>query len=824
MILIAEYEEEFKRQLIDLVQNGLQLEARAVMSARDLIDQLRKYDFDLLLLDANLPDYRGTNLVKKIRERYSFLQLPIVSIIRTSAEIRHRDEVLNALHSGTSDCLFLPFDEEMALARIANLAKLKQEYRIVAGWQEGSNQIPEVDDSFDLTEPDANTDQAVFGRSPVHPAGATTDSPVPCELPAHLMIGPTTYYTKTKWIAGGQVLLLAFENVPSVSLSRLRIEMEGQSMELEVRESHREDVEEPDGGMFKINFRVLNAPTSYDQLVNQLRNLLHEQGHDAVNKALLQPPEPEPGETRDEAGMTLHFGSTTMTFNIIEGTRYKYEKHIGEGAFASVYLVHDRALKRSVAMKVLNRRMSRSKEARGNFLYEAQTAAQFHHPNIAFVYEVGEIREEQFHKHLDFPIEVYEKHPERIIYLTMQYIEGETLTQWIQNMENRSEDRCIDVLMEIAKAMTFAHEKGVIHRDIKPDNIMITPANHVIVTDFGIANRIENPKDTGGKNVITCTPRYASPEQLFGEDMDGRSDIYSYGTVAYEMLTGKTPFPGRSIEEVIAAKYRRVYDPLDKEREDVSGELCRIVDKCLAFEVNDRYRSADELLDDLQELKGQHTTGSHSLEHSLTELIDQTIMVDDEKAAGIMLARLVAFLSAHKTKEDVDSIQEVKRKLSEPSLLQVLIQRNLTNQNQQMLYEYFIELQSSRAVIEILNMFKKERETWKRSILAELAVVSAGRDLEPLAVFGLELADRDAAVLLRAFGEVASQTKDHVFLVWAGHRGQETQRQLLRIIQTVSRPRDEIDRILEYFVFRDGTLFPKIKTMAEGLMREMGNL
>lgn len=808
MILVAESNPEHRNHVADLVKTALQDEVHAVENARKMIDALKENQYDLLLLNADLPDYRGSNLVKKLREKYSILRLPIIAMLRVDAGIDHHQAVLNALHSGANDCLFLPLDDEMALARIQNLVHMRQEFTLLAQRHRLEDSL---DNSLDITDPDF-----VHSFSGLSHA----DAPIPCDLPVQTMIGPTAYQTRTKWINNGQLLVVAYDNLPSVSSCMLQIAFDGAEIDLEVREAHREEVEGEEG-VYKINYRVIDAPPIYDAMLRDFRRILKNKGREGLSAFLMS--KSNLAAQPDEAGMTLHFGSNNVTANLIHGARYQFERRLGEGAFASVYLVKDHALKRSIAMKVLNQRMTRTKEARVNFLYEAQTAAQFHHPNIAFVYEVGEIRDGQYQRHLDFPSDILEKHPERIIYLTMQYIQGTTLTDWMKNAENRDEELALPVLIDIAKAMAFAHEKGVIHRDIKPDNIMITAEGQVIVTDFGIANRIEAPKESGGKNVITCTPRYASPEQLFGEDMDGRSDMYSFGTVAYELITGQTPFPGRTIEEVIAAKYRRTYPPMDGLRNDISKELVAIIDRCLEFEVGKRFGNAADLLAELLKVQGANQESSNSLESTLTDLIDQAILVSDGKQAGIILARLVAFLNTHKTKDDVSHINEIKTKLSEPSLLQVLIEKNLTNHNQQMLYEFFIELQSTRAVLEILNLFQKERETWKKSVLAELAVVSAGRDLEPLAVFGLELTDRDAPILLRAFAEVASQTKEQVFLVWANHRGLDTQRQLLKVIRTISRPREEIDKILEYFVYREGTAHMRVRQEAMDLMAEIGH-
>jgi serine/threonine protein kinase len=223
-------------------------------------------------------------------------------------------------------------------------------------------------------------------------------------------------------------------------------------------------------------------------------------------------------------------------------SKYRIIEKLGAGGMGEVYLAEDLALLRSVAIKALKKHGERSPEAEIRFLREARAASSINHPNIVTIYEIGE--------------------NEEYAYIVMEYIEGQSLRKLI-NSGSLTTDSIFDISMQICDALAEAHALRIIHRDIKPGNILVTARGRVKVLDFGLAKMVEAVnKDIDGKTAIDSltasgtvmgTLSYMSPEQLRGEPLDVRTDIFSFGIVLYEMLTGNLPFEGSSSVEVAAS-------------------------------------------------------------------------------------------------------------------------------------------------------------------------------------------------------------------------------------------------------------------------------
>ncbi len=259
--------------------------------------------------------------------------------------------------------------------------------------------------------------------------------------------------------------------------------------------------------------------------------------------------------------------------------RYRVEKLLGEGGFGQVFLAQDEQLQRRVAIKVPHRRLVRRPEDAAVYLTEARTVANLDHPHIVPVHDVGSTE--------DYPC-----------FIVSKYIAGNTLAQQIQ--EDRPAARAAaELVATVAKALHYAHRQGLVHRDIKPGNILLDTRGEPFVADFGLALREENigkgPKYAG-------TPAYMSPEQARGEGhrVDGRSDIFSLGVVFYELLTGRQPFRADTrvelLEQITTLEPRppRQYD------DSIAKELERICFKALAKRAVDRYSTAKDLAEDLR--------------------------------------------------------------------------------------------------------------------------------------------------------------------------------------------------------------------------------
>ena len=259
--------------------------------------------------------------------------------------------------------------------------------------------------------------------------------------------------------------------------------------------------------------------------------------------------------------------------------RYKILQLIGGGGMSNVYLAHDIILNRDVAIKILRYDFTNEEELHRRFQREALSATSLTHPNIVSVYDVGE--DEDMH------------------YIVMEYIKGKTLKQYIQEFSPLSAARSVHIMKQLTSAIAHAHENGIIHRDIKPQNILMDEEGNVKITDFGIATSLGATSYTQTNSVIG-TVHYLSPEQARGGIATGKSDIYALGIVLYELLTGELPFSGESAVS-IALKHLQSETPSVREFDaSIPQSVENIVLKATAKDTNHRYASANEMQADLE--------------------------------------------------------------------------------------------------------------------------------------------------------------------------------------------------------------------------------
>ena len=261
-------------------------------------------------------------------------------------------------------------------------------------------------------------------------------------------------------------------------------------------------------------------------------------------------------------------------------SRYVLGRSLGNGGMGEVYLAHDGVLDRDVALKVLRSHYAGDEEFAGRFLREARSAAGLSHPNIVQVYDRGETED-------------------GISYIAMEYVPGGTLKELIDGRAPIGAREAAGMAARISLALEAAHERGVIHRDIKPQNVLVTPSGDLKVTDFGIA-RAASAVTSAASSTVFGTVGYISPEQAMGEPVGPASDLYSLGVVLYEMLTGELPF---TADNSIAVCMKHVTEPLRPPmalNPAIPGQMNAVVVKLLAKDPSDRYGSAAELLTDLE--------------------------------------------------------------------------------------------------------------------------------------------------------------------------------------------------------------------------------
>ena len=262
--------------------------------------------------------------------------------------------------------------------------------------------------------------------------------------------------------------------------------------------------------------------------------------------------------------------------------KYTILQRIGRGGMGYVYRAHDPILKRDVAIKTMLRDVSEDPELRSRFMREAQSAGGLRHPNIVTIYDLGE--------------------EEGIPYIAMEFLTGTDLEQIIRDKTELSLDKKIDIIIQTCQGLGYAHSSGIVHRDIKTANIRILDNGEVKIMDFGIAKVASAHFTRTG--MIMGTPHYMAPEQIRGEKIDGRADIFSLGVVLYELLTYRKPFPGDNPTTVLFKIIHEMPDPLVDDKFTPPAGLEDIVLRAIAKKPDERYQTCEELAQDLLTIYG----------------------------------------------------------------------------------------------------------------------------------------------------------------------------------------------------------------------------
>ena len=303
--------------------------------------------------------------------------------------------------------------------------------------------------------------------------------------------------------------------------------------------------------------------------------------------------------------------------------RYEVRSLIGRGGMAEVHLGFDTRLSRVVAIKMLRRDLAQDSIFQARFRREAQSAASLNHPNIVAVYDTGEeIIEDATGRSIAVP------------YIVMEYVEGHTVKDLISDGTAVPINEAIEIVSGVLSALQYSHANHLVHRDIKPGNIMLTSDGKVKVMDFGIARALTDSQATMTQtNAVVGTAQYLSPEQARGETVDARSDLYSTGVVLFELLTGRPPFKGDSAVAVAYQHVEQIPPTPSSILSDIPDSLDRVVLKSLAKNREDRYPSATAMLADLQRVAQGLDVGAPPADSWATEVLP---------AAGLASARTAA--------------------------------------------------------------------------------------------------------------------------------------------------------------------------------------
>ncbi|TML60429.1 MAG: serine/threonine protein kinase [Actinobacteria bacterium] len=260
--------------------------------------------------------------------------------------------------------------------------------------------------------------------------------------------------------------------------------------------------------------------------------------------------------------------------------RYELKEVVGHGGMSTVYKAHDSLLERNVALKVLHQQYNEDEEFVERFKREARSVAQLQHPNIVTVIDRGEEDGRQ--------------------YIVFEYIDGENLKELVVRKGRLDVRPALEIALEIARGLSFAHESGLVHRDVKPQNVLLNGDGGAKVTDFGIARSLEVERSMTQTGTVLGTSNYIAPEQAGGQPVDAHTDVYSLGIVLYEMLTGELPFPG---DNFVAVAMKHIQEPspsvLDT-RGDVPLRVAEMIDRALEKDPGQRFPTMDAFADEIE--------------------------------------------------------------------------------------------------------------------------------------------------------------------------------------------------------------------------------
>ena len=310
-----------------------------------------------------------------------------------------------------------------------------------------------------------------------------------------------------------------------------------------------------------------------------------------INGRRLEPETPEPLE----AGDRITIGDTVYTITdigakeipTIEIPGYEVIDTIGRGGMGTVFKARQKSMDRIVAVKVLHQDLCKDANFINRFVHEARAAGRLSHPNIIHVFDVDKM--------------------DSVYYFTMEYVDGGNIKRAIKEKGSIPAPDAGKVILQAARALSYAHSQGVIHRDVKPENLMLTRDGQVKLADLGIARTFEETDAKGEKaSKVYGTPHYMAPEQALGKVVDGRADIYSLGATFYHMLTGRTPFTGASVTEVLKAHVQEALPPITEYAPNVPEGICHVCERMMAKKPEKRYQTMDEVVADIEKaLKDQ---------------------------------------------------------------------------------------------------------------------------------------------------------------------------------------------------------------------------
>ncbi len=615
-ILLINRDSEFISQTADFLgQAGYTVHTS--MEMRGALTALSDHPVSLIICDKDLQDISGENFLSFIKKDPLRESIPFVFFV----PVHDQGRAFKAFELGAIDFLVYPMEEQDLVKRIGEIISSQSSEK--AGKSSG---ISVADDAKSITSPTPPPAPTTAQASPAPPVPTTT--PIPPTSPASQVPPPPIVEKRQRqrttlplsldievsrdgvlWFPGkiknfnqegifvetslfgkaGVSLMIRFSQPEGTVVVNGRIKHvsidsfqapAGTGIEMDQEEAWKKIFEELESGKVTsieeetpIPQESPAAPADSSAKVVRLTSQ-PQKGADAYSGGMESPKEV------DESSYDARFYYSLVGKQL---DNYRTITFIGSGSMGGVFQGWDVALEREVALKVISYELSSQVAFRDMFIKEARVISRLDHPHIAQIYHIGG--------------------SEDILYYAMEFIDGETLSELMQREGSLETLKGIEYLLTVCETLDFISKKNIIHRDIKPGNIMLNEKGDIKVVDFGVAKVKDASKKGAGQEAIMGSPLYISPDTLTGRDLDHRSDIYSLGATFYHLFTGYPPFEGDSVQDILDQHLTRSLIPMREKNSSVSNALGKIIEKMMAKDPNERYQDYQSIINEFKSLR-----------------------------------------------------------------------------------------------------------------------------------------------------------------------------------------------------------------------------
>lgn len=574
-ILLVDRDKTFLDYLIGVLQTA-GYTVHTAMEMRGALSALVKHPVGLILCGKELQDTSGHNFLRFIKSDPLREKIPLIFLV----SVKDQGRPVRAFELGAADYLVYPIESEILTGRIDEVFKQAS--------REESSRPQKNDRSSQEEKPQ---DKA---KSPLHlkidisrdgviwlPGSVKSFNKECLSLETSLFGKPGVRlmlrfkFPDGLFVANGHIKDMSFDDFQKPTGIRVTVEDDTSWSQIHA-------------ALNKAASESADSETAGNDTDADERQLGDSQQTDAVH-SLVEDSQEISGTQLMEANEKKKKGSYDLRFyhSLIgkQMDNYRAISLIGAGTMGGVLQGWDVALEREIALKIISYELSAKERFRDLFIREARIVSRLNHPNIAQIYSIGSSND--------------------ILYYAMEFIDGETLKDVLNRKGPLSSLKGLRYLLTICKALDFVYRSGIVHRDIKPANIMINNMGTLKLVDFGVAN-VNDPEISGrDKKLIMGTPLYMSPEQIVGLALDHRSDMYSLGATFYHAFCGSPPFESEDFKEILDQHLNTPLVPLKERPSKTAPAICKIIDKMLSKDPNDRYKDFKDIIIELKKLNSR---------------------------------------------------------------------------------------------------------------------------------------------------------------------------------------------------------------------------